>query len=326
MIAMLLAIPAVTTFNLTTTEVHAYSAGWQKNNTGWWYATSNRSWHANRWAKINNKWYHFKPNGYMTTGWMKSGNDWYYLRGGNDGSMATGWINLSGKWYHLKSGNDGRMTRGWLLDGGKWYYLRGGDDGSMVANQWIKSGGKEYYLESSGAMATNKWIGQWYVDGSGAWVANANSANAGKIQKQRILSPAVPAVYETQRVLISPAVPVQPAKEAVYETKEVLVTPAVAGKDAVYENQIRNICHTCNEDITGFAKQHVFDNAHAGYGNQVIPVEISPAVPAQEAVYEDREVLVSPAIPAQPAKEAVYEIKEVLVVPAKEAVYEYYWE
>ena len=43
------------------------------------------------------------------------------------------------------------------------------DRGYMVTGwQWI--GGKCYYFASSGAMASNTWIGNDYVDASGAWV------------------------------------------------------------------------------------------------------------------------------------------------------------
>ena len=214
-------------------------------------------------------------------------------------------------------------------------------DGSETIKVNNASNGKITYASANQSIATVDNKGNVKGIKSGKTNVTATIIINGKttklncainVSKKHLVSEAI---YETQNVLVSPATPAQPAKEAVYRTERVLVKeavpykPAVAGKDAVYENQIRNICHTCNEDITGFAKQHVFDNAHAGYGNQVIPVEISPAVPAQpaipaqEAVYEDREVLVSPAQPAQPAKEAVYEDRQVLI---KEAVYEHYWD
>ena len=217
---MMLAIPTVIAFNATTQTVEAYSSGWHKDGKGWWYATSNRSWHANRWAKINNKWYHFKANGYMTTGWLKAGNKWYYLHGGNNGSMATGWLQLGGKWYYLNGGDDGSMATGWVKWNNQWYYLRGGNDGSMVTNAWVKTGGKEYYLEGSGAMATNKWVKDWYVGNDGAWIPNPRP------------------IYTTKTRLVDDLT--RPKTKTITET-----VPSTTEFDYVYGSGYANICNVC---------------------------------------------------------------------------------
>lgn len=322
MVVALLAITLTTTVAPIT--VQAYSAGWQKTNGQWWYATSNKSWHANKWVNISGKWYHFKPNGYMTTGWLKSGNNWYYLKGGNDGSMATGWLKSGNNWYYLRGGNDGRMVTGWVQDNGKWYYMS--TSGAMVANGWVKDNGKEYYFEASGAMATNKWIGKWYVGANGAWDSTVDSANAGKVQKQRLVSPAV---YEN--VLVKPAVEGSPA---VYEDRQVLVKEAVEGQPGFQGSRLATFCHTCDLEIGGRAAEHIGDTWHAGYANRIVyfddmsevPTDVAtrvltepiPAIPAQEAVYETQSIKIKDAVLAQ---QAVYERRLV-----KEAVYEYYWE
>jgi len=258
MIAMMLAIPTVITFNATTQTVEAYSSGWHKDGKGWWYATSNRSWHANRWAKINNKWYHFKANGYMTTGWLKAGNKWYYLHGGNNGSMATGWLQLGGKWYYLNGGDDGSMATGWVKWNNQWYYLRGGNDGSMVTNAWVKTGGKEYYLEGSGAMATNKWVKDWYVGNDGAWIPNTAW---GKEPKPNVTTPT-----PTQK----PADP-NAGKTWYDEQKEWVVTKE-AGSREVPHTSYHNICY-CGEKFTGthraHASQYELDSGHHGFRGDV---------------------------------------------------------
>ena len=41
--------------------------------------------------------------------------------------------------------------------------------GKMLTG-WQKVGGTWYYMDASGAMAENTWVGNYYVDGSGAWV------------------------------------------------------------------------------------------------------------------------------------------------------------
>ena len=51
----------------------SFAAGWQKNDTGWWYGTNadNTTWHVNGWQWIdgNNdgvaECYYFDANGYM---------------------------------------------------------------------------------------------------------------------------------------------------------------------------------------------------------------------------------------------------------------------
>ncbi|WP_261434083.1 hypothetical protein [Xiamenia xianingshaonis] len=36
---------------------------------------------------------------------------------------------------------------------------------------WQLVGGKWYYLDKSGAMAENEWVGPYWVNGSGVWTA-----------------------------------------------------------------------------------------------------------------------------------------------------------
>ena len=59
--------------------------------------------------------------------------------------MVTGWLHLNNDWSYFAG--SGAMTTGW----------------QKVGNYW-------YYLDENGKMATNTWIGNWYVNGSGAWV------------------------------------------------------------------------------------------------------------------------------------------------------------
>ena len=61
----------------------------------------------------------------------------------------------------------GRMGTGWQKINGSWYYFV--SSGAMKTG-WQKVGGKWYYLDASGKMAANRWVGNWYVNGSGVWV------------------------------------------------------------------------------------------------------------------------------------------------------------
>ena len=43
----------------------------------------------------------------------------------------------------------------------------------MAANKWVGN----YYLTGSGAMATNTWIGKYYVGADGKWIPGYKAAN-----------------------------------------------------------------------------------------------------------------------------------------------------
>mgnify|MGYP004514083871 FL=1 len=139
----------------------AMQTGWLNLRNTWYYLRADGSM-TTGWLNLENTWYYLRADGSMATGWLNLGNTWYYLRA--DGSMATGWLNLGNTWYYLRT--DGSMATGWLNLGNTWYYLRA--DGSM-ATGWLKLGNTWYYLKSDGSMASNTWIGNSYVDGSGAW-------------------------------------------------------------------------------------------------------------------------------------------------------------
>ena len=167
------------------------AASWKQNSTGWWWQEDNGSYPQNAfkqvngqtyyfdgrgymvtgWKKVNNNWYYFNPNGAMATGWKQVGNTWYYLNG--SGIMQTGWLKLGNTWYYLNG--SGAMLTGWQRIGGNWYYMN--DSGSMLEGGWHWINGKCYYMYGSGAMAANTWIGQYYVDGSGAWIQSYQPAH-----------------------------------------------------------------------------------------------------------------------------------------------------
>lgn len=62
------------------------AAGWQHNETGYWYEREDQSYPAGTWEFIDGAWYLFGQDGYMLTGWQQTAGVWYYL--GNDGAMA----------------------------------------------------------------------------------------------------------------------------------------------------------------------------------------------------------------------------------------------
>lgn len=55
------------------------------------------------------------------------------------------------------------MATGWRQIDGHWYFLSG--SGAMAKNKWVG----DYYVTGSGAMATNTWIGKYHVNAAGKW-------------------------------------------------------------------------------------------------------------------------------------------------------------
>ena len=108
--------------------------------------------------------------------WIRNGNRWWYRHA--DGSYTTnGWEVINGAWYYFDGA--GWMVTGWLKRPSGWYYLTG--SGAM-ATGWIQLGSTWYYLNESGTMLADTWIGNNYVDGSGAWIPGKVKAQAGWIQ------------------------------------------------------------------------------------------------------------------------------------------------
>ena len=141
----------------------AMQTGWLNDRGNWYYMTESGAM-ATGWINLNGTWYFLNGSGAMQTGWLHRASGWYYLTG--SGAMATGWLYQGGSWYYLNPA-DGHMATGWTKVNDKWYYMNG--SGKMLTG-WQKVGGTWYYMDASGAMAENTWVGNYYVDGSGAWV------------------------------------------------------------------------------------------------------------------------------------------------------------
>ena len=101
----------------------------------------------------------------MILGWQQVNGVWYYF--GESGAMRTGWVLDDSKWYYMNE--NGVMQTGWQQVNDIWYYF--GEGGSMITG-WQEIGNTWYYFDSNGQMASDTWIGNWYVDGSGAWVSS----------------------------------------------------------------------------------------------------------------------------------------------------------
>ncbi|RHQ59959.1 hypothetical protein DWY34_07805 [Blautia sp. AF25-12LB] len=175
------------------------ATGWLKLSSGWYYLTGSGAM-ATGWVQVGNTWYYMNESGVMQadtwigdnyvdgsgawipgkaktqTGWVKSGNRWWYSH--SDGSYTTNdWEVINGRLYYFDG--SGWMVTGWLKRPNGWYYLTG--SGAM-ATGWVQVGSTWYYMNESGVMQADTWIGDNYVDGSGAWIPGKVKTQAGWVK------------------------------------------------------------------------------------------------------------------------------------------------
>ena len=193
--------------------------GWIKEGNAWYYyengALARNKWISGKYwlgadgkmatsSWVDNGRYYVDSNGAWVKdakkpeakkhGWVKEGSTWYYYENGTlvrnkwignywlgaDGKMATSsWVD-NGRYYVDANGawvKDAQkqevaksvaQRQGWVKEGNTWYYY---ENGALARNKWAGN----YWLGADGKMATNAWVdnGRYYVDGNGAWVRNA---------------------------------------------------------------------------------------------------------------------------------------------------------
>lgn len=129
---------------ITYLDTSGYVGKWVQSGSQWKYQNYDGSYVKNCWKLIKNLWYHFDANGIMQTGFLTLNGKTYYLQ--SSGAMKTGWQKISNTWYYFDS------------------------SGAMVSNGWRWINSKCYYFDKNVKMAVDTWIGEYYVDASGAWV------------------------------------------------------------------------------------------------------------------------------------------------------------
>lgn len=104
-------------------------------------------------------------------GWEQVENRWRYTR--EDGTRPQEeFENIKGKNYYFD--REGWMVTGWQQIEKKWYYFD--ESGAMLTGwQWVK--GKCYFMKDDGVMEADTWIGEYYVDKSGAWIPGKSKEN-----------------------------------------------------------------------------------------------------------------------------------------------------
>ena len=142
------------------------AVGWKRIDDKWyWFNPKGEM--TTGWQKVGYNWYFFNQYGAMETGWQKIGNNWYYLNP-SSGEMKTGWQKIGNYWYYLNP-SSGEMKTGWQKIGNTWYYLY---NNGVMATGWQKIGYSWYYF-LDGAMQTNQYIGNCYIDKYGVWTSTA---------------------------------------------------------------------------------------------------------------------------------------------------------
>ena len=96
--------------------------------------------------------------------WINSSGRWWYRHA--DGSYTkSNWETIGGQNYYFDK--DGWMVTGWLKLDGIWYYFN--TSGARISNCWYWVGNQCYYFDKDGKMASDTWVGEYYVNVSGAW-------------------------------------------------------------------------------------------------------------------------------------------------------------
>lgn len=131
----------------------------------WFYIKEDANYAENEWLKQGDDYFYFKSGGYMARSeWIEDKGVLYYLD--QDGKMKrNAWLGAS---YVGATG--AKVIEDWVYDSqyDAWFYIKA--DGQHAEKEWLQIKGKDYYFKSGGYLLTSQWIGQAYVNASGAKV------------------------------------------------------------------------------------------------------------------------------------------------------------
>lgn len=146
-----------------------------------YYSNKTHSFVTNQLIQIDGSYYYFDSEGSVATGFTTINQNTYYFD--SNGKMVKGWIQIDGTYYFFNAsgimktsswqGNyylnsEGKMlVNAFTPDG---YYVN--KDGVYLRNQKITVDGKDYYLNASGTIAKNQWVGDYFIDGNSNVVKN----------------------------------------------------------------------------------------------------------------------------------------------------------
>ena len=126
--------------------------GWQKDDTGYWFARANGTYPKAQFEYIeeNQSWFYFDESGYMySEKWLEhTDGKWYWFD--SSGYMATSWKKIAGAWYYFN--RDGSMQTGWIKYYDNWYYCDA-TNGDMKSDTFVRYNDGWYLLLPDGRMA-----------------------------------------------------------------------------------------------------------------------------------------------------------------------------
>lgn len=141
--------------------------------TGWfvyqkktYYAPASGTVYYSKWLTLKGKKYYLQKNGVRASKtWLKKNGSYYYFNASGV-MLKSQQVSYGGKYYYV--GADGtRKTNCWVTQKKKRYFF--GKDGTRYQGKWVKYKGKFYYLQKkTGVMATDCWVGDYYVGSDGA--------------------------------------------------------------------------------------------------------------------------------------------------------------
>lgn len=156
--------------------------GWIKLGDKWKYMKSG-IFMKDEWIQYDNNWFYLGHDEYMVTNWKEIKGHWYYFAP-EDGHMKKGKKYIDGKWYYLRltdqNGNEvdsNYMVTGWRKLNGEWYYFKTKEEdtsgrnqfGYMICESWREIDGEWYYFHEDGVMASDEWVGEYYLGANGVW-------------------------------------------------------------------------------------------------------------------------------------------------------------
>ena len=178
-------------FSITVSTAHptsAHAAAYVKQKNTSVSITSKKT----GWQLIKGDYYFYNSKGRLICGSFKYKGYYYYST--TDGKRFTGWIKRSGNKYYYNRKNGAMFRNRWATGTKYTYYFN--KSGIAVANQWISDKGKKYYFLSNstmatgwhkigkykyyfrkktGVLATDTWVGKYYVNKKGQRVKSSDS-------------------------------------------------------------------------------------------------------------------------------------------------------
>lgn len=187
---LLPAIAALLLILLTGSALTVHAAAYVKKENAAVSITSKKT----GWQKIGNDYYFYNSKGRLLCGSIKYKGYYYYST--SNGKRFTGWMKRNGNKYYYNRKNGAMFRSRWATGDKYTYYFN--TSGVAIASQWLNYNGKRYYFlsnstmatgwqkigsyyyyfnKTTGVMAKNTWVGNYYVNSSGQRIKSTNGTS-----------------------------------------------------------------------------------------------------------------------------------------------------